>query len=692
MKNKVILQEDSSDCGVACLASIIHYYDGNYTYEDLRIVSGTSTDGTSLQGIIDAARYCNFQADAFYADISDLKKIDRPVILHVNINELYHYVVLFKFDNNKFIIGDPADGIKLMTVDEINSIWVNKALVDIQKNKQFQYNKSSKYELFKTIYLILDINLFKIGSLFILGLIISLLGLSTSIYMQKLVDKIMPSNDKSLLISSIVIFSAILTIRVVLVNLRDRLLFINDFDISKNLSDGFYKNIYNIPMSFFKSRATADIINRFNDIAKIRQFITNILSQYTIDILTIIISCVIVGFYNINILVISSIGLFIYLFLSIKLNNTIEKYQKKVLSQKNKHDSRFIEFINNIDVIKSHGKSKMFQEASINFNDIYNRQVLESNLESVKISTYFEVIAIVLIISIISMSAHLAFVKSISFGKMISIVSILGILSSSVSKISLSIIQFHNIKISFKRIWYVINFNQNDNIEKTSSIKLEQIYNVDIKNIKFAYSNSNFTLNNLNINAKAGETIALVGKSGSGKSTVLGLLSGLLDYTSGSILINGISIKDINTYQLQESISYAAQQSHIFSGTLMDNILFNVNSSENIKYNEEKERVVAFCNNYGFSFFFNHLPDGLDTYIGEGGIALSGGQKQLVCLARSIYRNPKILLLDEVTSGLDSDTEKYVMSLINHIKLNKITFIATHKKEIVDMCDKVYYL
>ncbi len=217
---------------------------------------------------------------------------------------------------------------------------------------------------------------------------------------------------------------------------------------------------------------------------------------------------------------------------------------------------------------------------------------------------------------------------------------------------------------------------------------------LELSQVNFAYeangsseqNNSNqFRISGLSLSIGKGKTLALVGDSGGGKSTIAKLLLGLFQIENGSILINGKAYKDYTLEQLRDEMGYVPQDAYIFNGTIKENIKYgNINALE-----EDIINAAVLANAHDFIIA---QPNGYETYVGERGIRLSGGQRQRIAIARAIIKNPSILLLDEATSSLDSESEKMIQDALDRFMRNKTSIVIAHRLSTIMNADRICYI
>jgi len=266
LKQTFVLQHDQSDCGIACLLSLIKFYGGDSSLEKLRELSGTTKQGTTLLGLYQAANKIGFTAQGNEGKISDLIKEKEPLILHVTIEQrLQHYIICYGYKDNTFIVGDPARGIVNYTIEELEKNWISKSCLTLKPNKSFTKTNESKKSKKQWFLNILKEDYRLLSFSILLGLGMAILGMSMAIFSQKLIDDILPSKDITKLIMGIVLLSLLLLINVLFTSLRTYFLMFQAKDFNNRIIDRFYKALLHLPKPFFDSRKIGELVARLKD-------------------------------------------------------------------------------------------------------------------------------------------------------------------------------------------------------------------------------------------------------------------------------------------------------------------------------------------------------------------------------------------------------------------------------------------
>lgn len=665
------LQHDQSDCGVACLLSLIKYYGGSSSLEKLRELSGTTRQGTTLLGLYQTANQIGFTAQGNEADTKALIEHGKPVILHVIIDQkLQHYVVCYGFKNNLFIIGDPAKGINTYTEEELNKIWASKTCLTLEPNQNFvkaTETKKTKKQWF--------INLLKkdkkllIISIF-LGVGIALLGMAMSVFSQKLIDDILPSQNTTKLISGIGLLTFLLLVRVGFSTLRELLLIKQTKDFNNRIINSFYTSLLHLPKPFFDTRKIGELVARLNDTNRVQKVIKFIASNIIIDILVVLVSFGFLFWYSYQIGIIVLISLPIYFLLIYRFNKKIINAQKSVMQSYALSESNYISSMQGITTIKNNNKQSIFRKINQLIYGNLQEKIVDLGKINVRLSLVAGILGVVFLMLILTYTSFQVYHKQIELGKLMAILGITGSLLPSITNLALVTVPINEAKIAFNRMFEFTSIEK----EKTGSTKLTEFNSLKINNLSFRFAGRSQLLKDIDITIEKGKITAIVGESGSGKSTLGQVLQQFYPFENGTIIVNNKHhLTDINLENWRNIIGVVPQEINIFNGNVIDNILLG---SE-----ETPENIIKFCQNYGFEDFINTLPQSYATILGEEGINLSGGQKQIIALARALYKKPQLLILDEPTSAMDRKTEKFCIELLNKLKRNTAIFFISHRLE-----------
>lgn len=679
----VQIQLDSTDCGPACLSTVVKYYKGNVPIDRIRELSGKSKKGTTLLGLYQAAKEIGFEANGCIATIDSLIEHGKPTILHVLLNkELEHYIVFFSYSNGFFLIGDPGVGLKKITKEELDSIWVSKACLTLEPNTNFLKAKEDRLKKYRLIHEFLKPDLPIINISILIGVVISVLGLATAVFSQKLIDDILPDNSLKKLYASIIILAVLQLLRVVFSTLRSRLLLEQGKAFNDRMLTNFYKTVLSIKMSFFDTRMVGDLVTRLQDTRRIQGVVAQIIGSTIIDFLIVIVSIGALFYYLSPVGLVSVVGLPIYFILIFLTNKKIVEKQHCVMSSYAIVESNFIKSIEGISTVKDFClEENVLKKGKKSYTDFLTSFV-DLGVLNINLGLRAGIVGIVLMAIIISIASFHVRTNAIEVGGLIAIISIASSTFPAIANLAIVAIPLNEAKVAFERIYEISSYP----IEKTEGKSCSfEVNRIDLKNISFRYPGSKLLLNNSSFNLEKGKMYALFGKSGSGKSTLCHLFERFYSLEKGEILVDDLPLESISLHEWRSKLSVIPQEINIFNGTIVDNI-----SLQDDK--EDETSVISFCENFGLSSYFNSFPNGYKTIVGEKGVNLSGGQKQILALARALYKKPKMLILDEATSALDELTEQFVMGLLKRINSEMIVLFITHKKNLINYVDEAYTL
>jgi ATP-binding cassette subfamily B protein len=682
LNKKFTLQHGQSDCGPACLSSVINFYGGSVSLDEIRRITGTTKKGTKLLGLFQGAKQLGFDVTGLEAKgIDNLRELDQPAILHVILeNRLQHYVILYGFKGDQLMIGDPGKGIGLWSKEQLEQVWQSKSLLKLVPNQDFKKVADQPNKYAQLIHWIKeDINIL-IASLF-LGILIAVFSLATAIFSQKLIDVILPTKEITKLIVGLVLFGFVLLAKAGLSFVRSTFLITQSKDFNNRMIGSFFNSLLRLPKPFFDSKKIGEMIARMNDTRRIQSTVSNLAGNMLIEVLVIVVSLVGVFAYSWQVGFVVFLFLPFYLFILWKLNKPIISAQKEVMSKYALNEGNYIDVISGISEIKSTGTINLFHKSTSLFYQVFQDSIFNLGKVQIKFNFRTEFVGLLMMTSVISFSAYLIITNQLLLGVMMAVLTLAGSIGPSLTRLSLFNVKLQEAKVAFSRMEEFISLET----EKTDGEAIEKIDAIELDNLSFNFPGSLHLLNNINLCIRKGKITTLLGESGAGKSTILQLLQRFYKPVSGSILANGLDIENLDLNEYRKKIGVVSQDIKIFNNYLV----FNIALSEDPK---DLEHVPKWCQEHGFDQFFTKFPQGYMTLLGEEGANISGGQKQLVGLARALYRNPSVMLIDEGTSAMDRNTEQFIINMIQKIKSNMAILMVTHRMKVARQSDYVYVL
>ena len=693
-KYKHLKQQGDADCGIACLKMVLQYYGSDTTLERLRELSGTSKTGTTMLGLLQAAQHLGLDTEGYEASINDLQNCKDVCILHVLLeSQMQHYVVYYGYDEAKqaFIIGDPSQtATQYLTEEQLEKIWVSKSLLLIKRTEKLVplsiQKKQQQFWFWQFVKE--DVNLLVVAG--IIGIFIAILGLSTALFTQKLIDKILPEKDVLKLYTGIGTLLLLLLARLGMGYIRQLFLIRQSRDFNIRLIDYFYSSLLNLPKSFFDNRKTGELIARMNDTQRIQQTLARVVGDGSIDILMIIVAVVVIFSYNVWIGFLSILWLPVFILIVRRFYSRILTGQRDVMVAYAINESNFINTIQGTETIKANNLQDMFVKTTKSIYGYFQKRIFDLGNVGLSFSVATEIVGTIFIVAVMLCSSILVLKGILTIGSIMAITQMVSTLMGSAGRLVMINMQLQESKVVFDRMteFTVIEPEFIPEIDKEKPV-ISDFEELKVENLYFRFAGRKQLLKNISFSVRKGEMIALIGESGGGKSTILQILQKFLQPESRKILVNGLDITNISTQHWRNQIGVLPQQIHLFNGTLIENIILTDLSQES---SISEESVKSFFEYYGFNPYFEQFPNGYTTLLGENGVNISGGQIQLVGLARALWRNPQVLLLDEPTAGLDNDTERFVIQLLKKLSSKMAIIILTHRISFARPCNEIYIL
>lgn len=686
-KRTFVPQIDARDCGVAALASIAKFYGSDFSLAHLRELAKTNKEGTTALGIVKAANEMGFETRPVQADktLFDMSDVPYPFIVHVNKEgKLQHYYVVYQTKKDYLIIGDPDPSVKItkMSKERFFSEWTGVAIF-LAPKPSYQPHKDKKNGLLSFLPLI-----FKQKSLIayivLSSLLVTIINIGGSYYLQGILDEYIPNQMKSTL--GIISIGLIITyiLQQAMSFSRDYLLTVLSQRLSIDVILSYIRHIFELPMSFFTTRRTGEIISRFTDANSIIDALASTILSLFLDVSILILVGGVLLAQNPNLFLLSLISVPIYMFIIFSFMKPFEKMNHDVMQSNSMVSSAIIEDINGIETIKSlTSEENRYQNIDSEFVDYLEKSfkltkysILQTNLK--------QGTKLVLNILILWFGAQLVMSSKISIGQLITFNTLLSYFTTPMENIINLQTKLQSAKVANNRLNEVYLVESEFQVQESSVHSHFLMGDIEFDDLSYKYGFGRDTLTDINLTIKQGDKVSLVGVSGSGKTTLAKMIVNFFEPYKGHISINHQDIKNIDKKILRRHINYLPQQAYIFNGSILENLTLGGNNMIS------QEDILKACELAEIRQDIERMPMGYQTQLSDGA-GLSGGQKQRIALARALLTKAPVLILDEATSGLDVLTEKKVIDNLMSLTDKTILFVA-HRLSIAERTNRVIVL
>lgn len=693
IKHSFCLQHTQSSCGLACLVSASKLYGKDINEEQLKISTGTTIEGTTFLGLRDAARELGFDSNGYEGDIQSLKALNTLAILYItNANRLPHFILYYGYDQKKeeFIIGDPAIGIQYYTEELLTSVWETRTLLTLAHNSELKKDDTN-YSYQRRTFLkgLISPDGHLLLMTFFLSLFTSLLGFTTALFTQKLIDDVLPEKNVYTLFSFISLYLIIIIIGIFLSFFRDILIIRHTKLFNNRLIATFLGKIFSLPMSFFNSMRIGEVISRMKETERIQGAIVVLINSTIVECMTLFFSILLLMYYNIEIAFIAALSIPVMIVVSRYFSIVIKNKQRELMTNYADFEAYAVESISGIQCIKNYVCESFFTEKLE--SQYYVTQETAKHLG--KFSSGYDLIINILgsVFSIIAMSlgAYYVMTEKLELGQLFAIITILSLTIATTINIISVIIHIQESIVAFERLHDIMSSQEEKRIvpngEHSMKEAIKEFHFLELCDVSFSYPGKIELLHNLNMKICTGEFVTLFGDVGTGKSTLLYLIQRFYPIKNGEIIFDGDNINKYTIASWRSYLSVVSQNTKIFMGTVADNIT--------MFHPEETSRLKKLCAEYELNSFLDSSSAlNLFNNLSENGINLSGGQKQLIGFVRALFTNSHILVLDEPTASMDKSNELIMMNILQKIKREKIILMITHKPEIAKKTDKIFVL
>ncbi len=689
-------QTEAKDCGPTCLKMIAKHYGKLINTQQLRDLSETTREGSSLLGLSEAAESIGFRTLGVKMAFEKLSEAPLPCIVHWNKD---HYVVVYKIKKDTIYIADPAHGLLTFTKQEFIKSWIGNnandsteegiALLieptpnfysetyDDENQEKFGFKFIAKYVLKYKRFIVQ----------LIIGLLAgSLLQLILPFLTQSIVD--VGINNKDLNFIYLILFAQLFLYigKASLDIIRSWILLHLSTRINISLVSDFFIKLMKLPISYFDVRMTGDLLQRINDHKRIEQILTTSSLNVLFSFFNLIIFSFVLAYYSLQIFGIFVIGSIVYFMWVLFFFKKRKELDYKRFSQVSQEQSKVIELINGMQEIKLHNaerrmrwnweflQARLFKIATKSLT-LEQTQSVGSNLINELKNMFITIL-----------SAKLVIDGDITLGMMLAITYIVGQLNGPITQLISFMRDLQDAKISLDRLGEIHNKEEEEKPGEERIVDIPQNKPIHLNNISFRYVGGlEPVIKELTVTIPPNKITAIVGTSGSGKTTLMKLLLSFYNIDSGEIKVGDFNLDTISQKAWRDHCGVVMQEGYIFNDTIASNIAVG----EDFIDKEKLNHAITVAN---IQDYISGLPLGVNTKIGAEGSSLSTGQKQRLLIARAVYKDPKLLFFDEATSALDANNEKVIMENLNQFFKDKTAVVIAHRLSTVKNAHQIIVL
>lgn len=677
----IILQTEAAECGLACLVSVLGFH-GFYTdLRHLRARFSLSLKGTTLADLVRFANSMNLTARAVRLDLDELVNLRVPCVLHWDLN---HFVVLHEVHRNHIMIMNPASGWQKVRMEEVSRCFTGVAL-ELFPNTQFEEkHETRKIRVLPMLRGVVGLKR-SLFQLLLLAAVLQVFALASPFFMQWVIDHAIVSADRDLLLTLALGFGLLMIVQQLVSLLQTWAGMYLSTSLNIQWKANVFRRLMDLPVSYFAKRHLGDVVSRFGSVDSIQSTLTSTFFVLVLNSIMAIFTLGLMYLYSPSLTVVVLVVLLIYIAIRWAAYYPLRHATEENIVHAAKQSSYFMETIRGIQTVKLFDKNAQRHAAWLNlFIDTIN-----TGLTTQKLSALFGFANSLLFgianILIVYFGAVSVLDGVFTVGALMAFMSYKSQFESKAGSLIDQFVQIKMLGLHAERLADIV-LEETEN-EQSNDFRLPENlehFDIQIENISFRYAeNEPYILQDFSLIIKQGTAIAFAGHSGCGKSTLIQILTGSLKPESGHVLLGGHDIHALPPAFIRKFSASVMQDDVLFAGSIAENISFFDDTP-----NMEK---IAFCAQMAnIHHEIVAMPMAYETLIGDMGSALSGGQKQRIVLARALYREPKILFLDEASSHLDINNERVINDHLRQLNITKI--MVAHRQETLNTADSVVYL
>lgn len=680
-------QVDTRDCGVAALAMIFGYYGSYFSLATLREKAKTTNDGTTALGLVKVAEGLNFETRAFKADMSlfDLEEVSYPFIAHIlKDGKLLHYYVVTGQDKHTIHIADPDPQVKMTKIsrERFEQEWTGITIF-LAPSPAYKPSQEKKNGLLDFIPLLIK-QKGLIANIVLATLLVTVINIVGSYYLQSIIDTYVPDHMKTTLGMISIGLIIVYILQQFLSYAQEYLLLVLGQRLSIDVILSYIKHVFQLPMSFFATRRTGEIVSRFTDANRIIDALASTILSIFLDVSIVSIIAIVLFSQNSSLFFLTLLGIPVYALIIFLFMKPFEKMNHETMEANSLLSSSIIEDINGIETIKSLTSEKQrYQKIDKEFVTYLKKSFAYGRSESLQ-KVLKAAARLILNVLILWLGATLVMDQKISLGQLITYNTLLVYFTNPLENIINLQTKLQSARVANERLneVYLVKseFEEKKLIKDLSHFQAD----IDFRGVSYKYGYGANVLSEIDLHIPAGSKTSFVGVSGSGKTTLAKMMVHFYAPNQGDICLGGVNLNQLDKQALRQYINYLPQQPYVFNGTILENLLLGAREGTT---QEDILRAVELAE---IRSDIERMPLNYQTELSADGAGISGGQRQRIALARALLTDAPVLILDEATSSLDILTEKRIID--NLMVLDKTIIFIAHRLTIAERSEQVVVL
>jgi ATP-binding cassette subfamily B protein RaxB len=673
----VIQQTEAAECGLACLAMVASYYGHRVDLNTLRRRHPVSLKGVTLRGLMQVASQMHFACRPIRFELGHVRQLQLPALVHWDMN---HFVVMKSATKRGILINDAASGQKFLPLAEASKHLTGVAL-ELSPSEGFRARDERSRLPFSTFWTQLDGSAHALVQILLLSVILEMFVIASPFYLQLTVDEVIARGDVDLLLVLALGFGLFTAIKVAASAIRSFIVLVVQNVLHFQIGARLFHHLVRLPIAYFEKRHIGDILSRFTSVEPIRSALAEGMITAIIDGIMALATLAMIFIYSVQLACVVLAAFVLYAIVRLGLYRRLRQRNLAVIEAKAHENSTFIETLRAIQSLKLFNRENDREAQWLNrYADVVSANVRLGRTK-IAFSTINEALFGLENIITIYLAARIALADALTVGMIFAFMSYKQHFTEKGVQLVEKALDFRILELHLERLGDIALSRLERGHDQLLAYTRPIEGRIELRNVFFQYAETEpFVLQDLSLTIEPGEFVTIVGPSGGGKTTLIKIMLGLLEPTGGEILIDGIPLSVLGARAYREQVGAVMQEDQLLSGSIADNICFFDPSFD-------QPRMIQCASLARIHHEILSMPMTYNSLIGDMGSSLSGGQKQRVLLARALYRQPRMLFLDEGTAHLDIENEREINESLRHLRMTRIC--VAHRPEMSSGADRV---